>query len=53
MIFYINTSIPFMAAVKYFIGILGLFGRKRAAKIVVYFCQCLCPIHIEIDGIEQ
>ena len=42
-----------IAAAKYLIGILRLFGRKSAVEIVVYSCQCLCLIHIEFDGIEQ
>ena len=42
-----------VAAVKHFIGILRLFGRKSVVEIVGYSCQCLCLIHIEFDGIEQ
>ena len=42
-----------IAAAKHLIGILRLFGRKSAAKIVVYSRQCLGLIHIEFDGIEQ
>ena len=42
-----------IAAAKYFIGILRLFGRKSAVEIVINLCQCLCLIHFEFDGIEQ
>ena len=41
-----------IAAAKYFIGILRLFGRKSAVEIVIYSCQSLCLVHIEFNGIE-
>ena len=42
-----------VAAVKHFVGILRLFGRKSSVEIVIYSCQCLCLIHFEFNGIEQ
>ena len=42
-----------ITAAKHLVCILRLFSRKSAVEIVVYFCQCLCLIHFEFNGIEQ